>query len=164
MAPTTTLLIRPRVRVDDPFIARLGGQAFRAYAKRPEDVVRGMLDEPDAHAEVAVCDGEIVGFFVLHFEQLRRDYGPLTRPVVARLSAIAVDRLYRKRGVGRDLLGRALELGARRGALSMFLMTAMSNTRARLLFERAGFDDVCVVPSAYVARQRGVVMTRLLQG
>jgi ribosomal protein S18 acetylase RimI-like enzyme len=163
MSPTVLLSIRPSRPEDHAFIDRLAGQAFRHYAREPAEVVHNMMREPDAITEVAERDGEPIGFFIVRLNQHHKDFGPLEQPKVAHLNAIAVDRVYRGRGVGRGLLARAMQLSHHQEALSMFLMTAAANERARLMFERAGFDYLGIVPNSYLARQDGLWMMRILR-
>jgi ribosomal-protein-alanine N-acetyltransferase len=57
----------------------------------------------------------------------------------AELLTIAVRPGLRRRGLGARLLGAALDLTARRGAVSMFLEVAATNQPALALYQRAGF-------------------------
>jgi len=55
---------------------------------------------------------------------------------------LAVASCWRRRGVGRWMLGRALEVGTRRGALVAFLDVRRSNGAALRLYESLGFEVV----------------------
>jgi ribosomal protein S18 acetylase RimI-like enzyme len=102
------------------------------------------------------------GFFVVALERLGRAFGPWARPAVARLNAIGVQPDLQGRGVGRFLLERAEGLARAEGAVSLTLMTADTNTRARRLFASAGFHQLIVIERAYARGQRGIVMTKAL--
>lgn len=89
-------------------------------------------------------DGTIVGVTMVTL-------GPelLSHAPSAHLEAIAVSEKAEGKGVGKALL-EAAEAGAReRGALSMSLHVFATNTRARGVYERAGFDEElirCIKP------------------
>lgn len=67
----------------------------------------------------------------------------------AELLTLAVHPDARRRGLGRTLLGTALDEAARRGAVAMFLEVAESNAPARALYASAGFAPVGVRPGYY---------------
>jgi ribosomal protein S18 acetylase RimI-like enzyme len=157
-----TLLLRPRLPGDDGRIARLSERSFASFAESPVGAVRRMIGEDGARTEVALLDGEFAGFMVVRCHDHPRDYGPLVRPIVAHLDAIAVEPKQQRRGIGRQLVIRAEALATKRGALAMFLMTAVENKPARRLFEHRGFRNAAAVPDAYGAEQRAVIMTKLL--
>ncbi|MBO5657957.1 MAG: ribosomal protein S18-alanine N-acetyltransferase [Duodenibacillus sp.] len=80
-----------------------------------------------------VCDdvGAIVGYSVVMqvFDE-------------AELLEIAVDPAYQGRGYGKALLAHTLELTKRRAALKMHLEVRVGNSRARAMYEKAGFVQV----------------------
>jgi ribosomal-protein-alanine N-acetyltransferase len=69
------------------------------------------------------------------------------------IHTLAVSPLARGRGLGRRLLGRVLDLGARRGASSAFLEVRQSNWAALALYRSFGFD-VILVRRGYYERPR----------
>jgi ribosomal protein S18 acetylase RimI-like enzyme len=103
-----------------------------------------------------------VGFYVLGLDRLARSFGPWERPAVARLNAIGVQPDLHGRGVGRFLLDDAVALAREEGAVSLTLMTAETNARARRLFVSAGFQRLLVLERAYARGQRGIVMIKAL--
>ena len=105
---------------------------------------------------------KVVGFFVLGFEHLAKSFGPWESPAVARLNAIGVQPDLHGRGVGRFLLERAEAVARDEGAVSLTLMTAETNTRARRLFGAAGFQRLLTLEHAYARGQRGIVMSKPL--
>jgi ribosomal protein S18 acetylase RimI-like enzyme len=64
--------------------------------------------------------------------------------------------------VGRFLLDHAEALARGEGAVSLTLMTAETNARARRLFTSAGFHRLLVLDRAYARGQRGIVMSKAL--
>jgi len=158
----TITLVRRRGPEDDEFILRLGGQVFGIYSRSPARAVRHMVHERRAWTEIAFVDGRRAGFFVLGFAALARPFGPIRRPLVAHLNAIAVAAEQRGLGVGRRLLQRAEAVAGKRGAQALTLMTAVSNTPARRLFESAGFQVMAQSHYAYRGGQPAVLMTKPL--
>ena len=156
------LIIRPIMTGDEAFIRALSRRAFATYSRNPARLVGGMLDEEGAETVVAELGGAPVGFAVIGFEELLRDFGPWRRPMIARLNAIAVHPDAHGRGIGRRLLRRAEDLARTRGAVSMTLNTATTNRRALRLFEPAGYLGVVTLPNNYARGQSAVAMFKPL--
>jgi ribosomal protein S18 acetylase RimI-like enzyme len=159
---TTDLILRPKRPTDDGFIYKLSNRIFAPYSMHPIASMTSMLGEEGSLAMVAVQGAAPVGFFVLGFERLEKSFGPWRRPTLARLNAIGVEPDLHGRGVGRFLLDHAEELARAEGAVSITLMTAETNARARRLFSASGFAQLLVLQRAYARGQRGVVMTKVL--
>lgn len=60
----------------------------------------------------------------------------------AELLEIAVDPRHQGKGYGKALLAHTLELTKQRAALKMHLEVRVGNTRARTMYEKAGFVQV----------------------
>jgi ribosomal protein S18 acetylase RimI-like enzyme len=160
---TIDLILRPRRPSDDDFIYRLSERVFAAYSLHPTGSMASMLGEAGARSVVAEQAGSPVGFYVVGFERLGRPFGPWQRPALARLNAIGVLPALHGRGIGGLLLASAEEVARDdEGAVSMTLMTAETNTRARRLFSSAGYSRLFVLDHAYARGQRGIVMTKAL--
>jgi ribosomal protein S18 acetylase RimI-like enzyme len=160
---TTDLILRPRRPSDDAFLFRLSERVFAAYSMHPAGSTASMLGERGARAMIAVQDDTPVGFYVLGFERIERAFGPWQRPALARLNAIGVLPNLHGRGIGALLLEHAEGLAREaEAAVSMTLMTAETNTRARRLFASAGYVHLFAVDQAYARGQRGFVMTKVL--
>jgi ribosomal protein S18 acetylase RimI-like enzyme len=171
---TAELILRPRRPADDGFIYRLSDRLFAPYSRHPTGSMASMLAERGARAFVAEREGSgaltrldpgapgPAGFIVLGFERFARAFGPWQRPALARLNAIGVQPDLHGRGVGRFLLDRAESVARDAGAVSLTLMTAETNTRARRLFAGAGFQALFTLERAYARGQRGIVMTKAL--
>ena len=159
---TADLVLRPRRAADDAPIYRLGNRVFAPYSIHPGGAMATMLAERGARSWVAERSSSVVGFFVLGFEHLARSFGPWQRPAVARLNAIGVQPELHGRGVGRLLLEHAEVVARDEGAVSLTLMTAETNGRARRLFTAAGFQRVLTLEHAYARGQRGLLMSKPL--
>ncbi len=81
---------------------------------------------------------------------------------MARLNAIGVHPELQGRGVGRFLLEHAEAVARDEGAVSLTLMTADTNVRARRLFTSAGFQIMLTLDQAYARGQRGILMSKPL--
>jgi len=157
------LLLRPRLPSDDDFIYRLSERVFSAYSLHPTGSIASMLGERGARTVVAEQARAPVGFYVVGVERLDHPFGPWQHPALARLNAISVLPALHGRGIGGLLLEHAEELARDdEGAVSMTLMTAESNRRARRLFAAAGYARLFVLDHAYARGQRGLVMTKAL--
>ncbi len=67
------------------------------------------------------------------------------------INNVAVREDFRGRGIGKALLEHVLEAGARRGAERATLEVRRSNTPARRLYERLGFEVAATRPNYYVS-------------
>jgi ribosomal protein S18 acetylase RimI-like enzyme len=159
----TRVDVRPRHPGDDPFIAALSGESFARYAHRPQRAVRAMSSRPGSLTLVAEDAPVLLGFCVVAFYRHRGSFGPLLKPVLAQLDAIAVDPEARRCGVGKALLRRAEQLASQRGALSMSLTTARSNLAARALFERCGYQRTAQLGEVYRQREPALWMSKPLR-
>jgi ribosomal protein S18 acetylase RimI-like enzyme len=156
------LYLRPRFATDDLFLEQLSLRLFSPYTAHPDRATLAMVDERDAVTMVAELGGAPVGFFVVALQRHARAYGPWQKPSLGRLNAIGVVPEHHGRGVGRFLLDEAEATARDKGAVSMTLMTADSNARARRLFVSAGYQQLYMLQRAYLRGQRGLVMTKAL--
>lgn len=143
-----TALIRTATRENLPALARVFVAAWQAGYRDvvPAEVLANMteaaatellasaFDEPGMSTDVAIDQaGEIIGF---------TRYGPdAERPGPANgyLAALYVDPCVGASGVGRALLDHALGALHEDGRDDITLWVFAANTRARHLYERAGF-------------------------
>ncbi len=94
-----------------------------------------IVDDQSHEMLIAEVDGKAAGFLIL-LDALPDEVTGGPQGFVAYM---AVDRPYRKRGVGAALLARAEDEARRRGLPYMSLMVTDDNTSARRLYERAGY-------------------------
>lgn len=94
------------------------------------------LAESDAdRVFVAEEDGAIVGFASVHVS-LAVEYDE----PAAKLSAIAVDENYRRRGIGEALVSAAEQEARTRGCCLLFLTTSERRADAHAFYERIGLE------------------------
>ncbi len=160
--PLANITIRPASGGDDAFLHGLARQVFAPYSRNPLHAIRSILAAPNAETLVAELDALCVGFVVLRYEQLDRDFGPWVRPTAAHLDAIAVRPDAHGRGIGRRLLEGAEEAARRRPSLSLSLATGERNTAARRLFVGAGFVELARSERYYAGGQTAILMHRAL--
>jgi GNAT superfamily N-acetyltransferase len=131
------LTIRDAGPGDAPALAMLIGQL--GYPTSVEAVARRMERLRSSNADrlvVAELDGEVVGLASLH-TSLSVEYDA----PAAKLSAIVVDKLHRRRGIGEALVV-AMEAEARqRGCCLIFLTTAERRKDAHAFYRRSGFEE-----------------------
>jgi|HubBroStandDraft_6_1064221.scaffolds.fasta_scaffold1939544_1 ribosomal protein S18 acetylase RimI-like enzyme len=161
-ANLANVAIRPFSRGDEEFIYDLATEAFSAYSRNPRRAIRSILAERSTETLVAELDSARVGFVVLQYEQLARDFGPWVRPTAARLNAIAVSRHAQGLKIGRRLLESGEAAARGRSALSLSLATAERNAPARRLFEAGGFVQFAHLERYYEGGQAAVLMYRTL--
>ena len=140
----------------------VGRRVFARWSRDPAVALTAMLRAPYVQAEIAWVEEARVGFFILGFEPLKREFGPWRRPVASRLDAIAVVPGVQRHGVGRALLDRAEHVARDQGAVVMSLMTASENVGARRLFERAGFLSLTELAESYANGDSAVEMFKAL--
>ena len=83
---------------------------------------RERLDERTTAAWIAEAEGRSVGYVLTFFDQ------------------IAVDPVWRRRGVGRALMAAALAEAGSRGMQNIELFSWAFNTDAHAMFQRLGFE------------------------
>ena len=88
-------------------------------------------------------ENELIGYFIL-----------LAAAGEAHLLNLSIASEHQRRGYGRALLGRVLDLARERGARNLFLEVRPSNRDAQRLYQRFGFRRVAVRRGYYPA-QRG---------
>ena len=102
------------------------------------ETLRGLGTGGDGEILVAVQGGRILGTVTL---QLWPDAGEVVRePDEAEVRALAVAPGGRGKGVGRALLGAAIDLAARQLVRHLVLSTRPEMRAAQHLYERAGFS------------------------
>ncbi len=123
----------PRVREmregDLAAVARLESSSFSAPWS--EETFHSLLSRPAAVLQVVEVESEVVAYAVLWCIQ---DQGELAN--------IAVEPGHRGRGLGRLLLDQLLELSRERGVEDLFLEVRESNSVARDMYLRRGFEEV----------------------
>lgn len=145
------ITIRPAIADDVPVLGRLGALLVRLHhdldpkrfipltAQTEENYgwfLGTQIEKPDVFVYVAETEGKVVGYAYAGIEGM--DYMALRGPAGA-LYDIVVEPAYRGKGIGRQLLTRALTALRERGTPRVVLSTAQGNDAAQQLFESAGF-------------------------
>ena len=148
--------IRPARRADLTALGRLGAllvsthhgfdpKRFIAATPRTErgyaSFLGSQLEARDVAVLVAEENDTVIGYAYVGVEA--SDYMSLRGPAGV-LHDVVVDPEHRGRGVGRMLLGAALEFLRSRGAPRVVLSTAARNADAQRLFARAGFRQTMI--------------------
>jgi len=154
--------IRPARPDDADFLISLSARAFRPYAHDAARAMRRMMRTRTSEICVAENGESRIGFVVVDVRPLGRDYAHLEQPSVAHLDAIAVRSNMTNQGIGQRLLAHAEGLARSRGAVTMFLLTAETNTDAQRLFLTAGFQMLTRFDDTYVGGQRAYSMFKAL--
>ena len=79
----------------------------------------------------------------------------------AHIATIAAHPAYRRQGIGRRLLARALEDAAGRGAIKAYLEVRRSNLGAQKLYEQFGFTVTGIRPRYYLDTQEDALLMTL---
>jgi ribosomal protein S18 acetylase RimI-like enzyme len=151
MSEPSTVTLRSARSEDAPALGRLGALLVKAHhefdpdrfiAPGPETergyggFLASQLDRKDAFVLVAEDQGVVVGYVYAALEG--RDWMALRGPAGV-IHDLVVSPDHRRGSVGRQLLERALEVLAARGAPRVVLSTAAPNAPAQRLFASAGF-------------------------
>jgi ribosomal protein S18 acetylase RimI-like enzyme len=160
---TAGVTLRPRTAADDRFILKLSERLFTRYSSDPVSTTGGMLDEPGAAVVVAEHNRTRAGFAIVGFFRSPKDVGPWQKPTIARLNAIAVRPEVQGLGIGRLLVARAEDIALSERAVSLMLLTAETNVRARAMFESAGFMSIVRLFDCYRGGQSGIAMMKPLR-
>jgi ribosomal protein S18 acetylase RimI-like enzyme len=96
----------------------------------------GFLRREGNHLLFAYVDGEPAGF-VSGVEVLHPD-----KEVEMMLYELGVDEAFRRRGVGRELVGALVEVARRLGCRTVWVLTEPDNDPALATYRAAGFTGV----------------------
>jgi hypothetical protein len=84
---------------------------------------------------VAVADGRVVGLLAAHLCRMLQYATPAVR-----VTALAVERRARRRGVGRLLMEHAEQIGSTAGCEFVELTSAMNRTDAHAFYRNIGYE------------------------
>jgi ribosomal-protein-alanine N-acetyltransferase len=139
---------------DAATIARLSRDSIEHgldWTYRAPRIVRYVRD-PEAVVLAARASGDLAGFAIMQFGDER-----------AHLVLMAVDPAYRRRGIGRRLLGWLVDSAKVAGVLSIHLELRAQNRVAYTLYRASGFAESLRIPGYYGGRETAVRMLRLLR-
>jgi len=130
-----------------------GRTAFAENVVNDYDFLTAAVDKTDGSGQARDLKGcKVCGYALLRcFDD-------------AELIMIAVDPLYRRRGIGEMLLEELISEAKKREAAGIFLEVRESNEAARAMYEKAGFVVTGVRRDYYHApRENAVIMQLQLQ-
>jgi diamine N-acetyltransferase len=119
-------------------------QALPHMFRKPDDegptrfAVESLLAAPDSTILVAETDNEIAGFVTLQIYRIEQTPRMRGRCFVM-IENMAVDRLHRRRGIGRALLRAAEDWTVQRGIAVLQLFVWEFNDTAARFYESEGF-------------------------
>jgi ribosomal protein S18 acetylase RimI-like enzyme len=106
---------------------------------RDEGLWREMIGAPDATTFVAQIADAVIGFVNVMF--VARDKNPLLQPIsYARVGSVGVAEGHRGQGIGTELMRRAEEWAAAKGAKHLTLNVWAFNKRALEMYEELGYE------------------------
>lgn len=115
--------------------------------------VRHRVDDPECMVLIASVQGEIGGFAIMQFGDRQ-----------AHLLLLAVQPLYRRSGIGRDML-EWLEKSCGTAAIESIRLEVRARNRPALAFYRAcGFLQTGRLSGYYERRESAVIMRKQLAG
>jgi [ribosomal protein S18]-alanine N-acetyltransferase len=142
--------LRPMRFADLPRVMEIEQESYAVPWS--EATFRTLLRRRDADLVVVEIDGEIAGYTASWFVVDQSELGN-----------VAVTAEWRGRGVGATLVENALRRAVRQGTREVFLEVRPSNTSARRLYERFGFQQVGRRSGYYTAPvEDALVMRRML--
>ena len=133
------------------FLAKLTRDNFETYQKEivsieqrsfpspwSSEAFSAEVERPISHLWMAQMNGEVVGYicFWLVAQEIH-------------LMNFAVHPVWRRNGVGRKLMGKALDTGRSAGAQAVSLEVRPSNTEARAFYRDLGFTVIGRRPRYY---------------
>ena len=150
------MIFREPSRADRPSVVRIGRVAF-AHLGEYRHAMGEWLDNPGVATRVAVIDDRVAGFvMVAVLDDPRGRHGYVI--------AIGVDDEQRRRGIGRQLLDRGLELLSaereRLGIAQVRATVAEDNAPAQALFGDAGFTLLEGSTTVYQGGQTALTLAR----
>ena len=97
---------------------------------------RNLLSEANSHILVAEIEGIIVGFvnFTIRKTILHRGLSGL-------IDELIIDKSYRGKGIGRQLLSSAIEKSRQLGCCEVEVSTEKTNIKAREFYRQYGFTE-----------------------
>jgi ribosomal-protein-alanine N-acetyltransferase len=109
--------------------------------------VRKQMDDPDTMTLVASVRGQLAGFAIMHFGDIR-----------AHLVLLAVEPRFRKSGIGGTLLKWLEASCVTAGIQDIRLEVRAGNYLAQRFYRNRGFTTVGRIPGYYDRREAAVIM------
>jgi ribosomal-protein-alanine N-acetyltransferase len=113
--------------------------------------VRKQIDDPETMTLVASVNGQIAGFAIMHFGDLR-----------AHLLLFAVEPGFRKSGIGGALLRWLESSCVTAGIQDIRLEVRAGNSLAQHFYQNRGFRTIGRIEGYYERRESAVILEKLL--
>jgi ribosomal protein S18 acetylase RimI-like enzyme len=137
---TMACTIHPAAAADVDRVAPLFDAYRQFYGLAPDlELAHWFLSERLSRGESVVLLAEATGGAALGFVQLYPTFSSLRAARTFVLYDLFVDPAARQRGVGRQLVQAAADEARARGAVSLVLSTARTNSAAQRLYESLGW-------------------------
>lgn len=111
------------------------------------------IDQQIGDFQVAVVDGEVVGYFIVLYRQATQ---------LARLYSLAVKPQWRRHGIGSQLLDAAEQAADERHCLFLRLEVKTDNYGAQEMYHKAGYYDMEIRPEYYEDDSDALILQKLL--
>jgi ribosomal-protein-alanine N-acetyltransferase len=125
----TAIVLRTMIEADLPNVLAVENSSYSIPWS--ETTFRGLLRRSDAELVVATDDASIIGHAVYWYVLAQGELG-----------TVAVAPPARGRGVGAMLVKEIVARASKRGVRELFLEVRPSNTHARTLYGKFGFEQV----------------------
>lgn len=142
------MIVRPYTPADIPAMMEIWNEVVREGVAFPQldeltyEAAEAFFAE-QSHCGVAETDGEVVGMYILHPNNVGR-CGHICN------ASYAVRSARRGQRIGEALVKDCLEQGKALGfAILQFNAVVRTNTRARRLYEKLGFVQLGIIPGGF---------------
>lgn len=146
--------IRFSYNTDSFFIRALSEKAFKPFGEYGDVVERWHLSG-NSITVIACHDDQPMGFAMVNKPFNRYDLNNSSE-----LLAIALEKGWQGKGVGKRLLKKIEEAAIKAGVITMFLHTAVENRNARKLFSDSGYRIWQIKKNFYPEGQDACVMAK----
>src|SRR5262245_12985267 len=133
------MIIRLATSADADDLARMNA-AFNGVSDSAAEIAARLAACADIETAIlAELDGQVGGFACVRIVPC-----VLYAELYAELTELYVEPAFRRRGLGRALIGYAEELARARGASELLIMTGVGNAAAQALYRAVGYDTYAV--------------------
>jgi ribosomal protein S18 acetylase RimI-like enzyme len=102
--------------------------------------IRKAITNPDGELLVAEVDGQVVGFLGQFFFE-----DPLHAGLISFITDLFVEKRQRKKGIGSELVKKALSSAKTRNVREVHITTGEKNLEATRLYQKHGFNRAGIV-------------------
>lgn len=117
-----------------------------------EGILKSELENENSKYIVAKENNEIVGFA-----------GIIITPIDVEITNIVTRKNKRKKGIGKSLLEKIIEMAKQTEHETISLEVNEKNSIAIHLYERCGFDKIGIRKKYYNGKDNAIIMTKVLK-